>query len=130
VRNKLSSKEEVMAEEVMEKEEKRQLPKLEKKLEKMTIKELREIALQIPEITGVHGMNKEELIAVLKEVYGIKEEKRRETASMRELKAKVKKFKALAEEAKKNRDWEKYERYRRLASKFKKRTRKLAKMYQ
>ncbi len=119
-----------MAEETMEKEEKRELPKLEKKLEKMTIKELREIALQIPEITGVHGMNKEELIAALREIYGIKEEKRKETASMRELKAKVKKFKLLAEEAKKNRDWEKYDRYRRLARRFKKRTRKLAKMYQ
>ena len=109
-------------------EEKRELPKLEKKLEKMTIKELREIALQIPEITGVHGMNKEELISALKKVYGIKEEPRTVGESMRELKAKVKKFKALAEEAKKNRDWVRYERYRRLASRFKKRTRKLAKL--
>ncbi len=109
-------------------EEKRELPKLEKKLEKMTIKELREIALQIPEITGVHGMNKEELISALKKVYGIKEEPRKVGESMRELKAKVKKFKALAEEAKKNRDWVRYERYRRLASRFKKRTRKLAKL--
>jgi cell division protein FtsX len=120
--------EEVKAqEEVQNGEETRQLPKLEKKLEKMTIKELREIALQIPEITGVHGMNKEELISALKKVYGIKEEPKKVGASMREIKAKIKKFKALAEEAKKNKDWEKYERYRRLASKFKKRTRKLAK---
>ncbi len=103
------------------------LPKLEKKLEKMTIKELREIALQIPEISGVHGMNKEELISALKKVYGIKEEPKKVGGSMRELKAKIRKFKALAEEAKKNKDWEKYERYRKLASKFKKRTRKLAK---
>lgn len=109
-------------------EETRELPKLEKKLEKMTIKELREIALQIPEITGVHGMNKEELISALKKVYGIKEEPKKIGASMRELKAKVKKFKALAEEAKRNKDWEKYERYRKLASKFKKRTRKLARL--
>ncbi len=108
-------------------QEEKQLPKLEKKLEKMTIKELREIALQIPEISGVHGMNKEELISALKKVYGIKEEPKRVGASMREVKAKIKKFKALAEEAKKNKDWEKYERYRRLASKFKKRTRKIAK---
>lgn len=108
-------------------EEKRELPKLEKKLEKMTIKELREIALQIPEITGVHGMNKEELISALKKIYGIKEEPKRVGESMRELKAKIRKFKALAEEAKKNKDWIKYKRYRKLASKFKKRTRKLAK---
>jgi len=118
--------EEKITEEQME-EEKKELPKLEKKLEKMTIKELREIALQIPEITGVHGMNKEELISALKKVYGIKEEPRKVGESMRELKAKVKKFKALAKEAKKNKDWIKYERYRKLASRFKKRTRKLAK---
>jgi len=117
--------EEKNTEETME--EKRELPKLEKKLEKMTIKELREIALQIPEITGVHGMNKEELISALKKIYGIKEEPKRVGESMRELKAKIRKFKVLAEEAKKNKDWTKYERYRRLASKFKKRTRKLAK---
>ena len=117
--------EEKNTEEAME--EKRELPKLEKKLEKMTIKELREIALQIPEITGVHGMNKEELISALKKVYGIKEEPRKVGESMRELKAKIRKFKALAEEAKKNKDWIKYKRYRKLASKFKKRTRKLAK---
>jgi len=120
--------EEVKQEEIQQNgEEKKELPKLEKKLEKMTIKELREIALQIPEITGVHGMNKEELISALKKVYGIKEEPKRVGASMREIKAKIKKFKMLAEEAKKNKDWERYERYRRLASKFKKRTRKLAK---
>ncbi|QER42096.1 hypothetical protein F1847_04810 [Thermodesulfobacterium sp. TA1] len=113
--------------EEVKQEETRELPKLEKKLEKMTIKELREIALQIPEISGVHGMNKEELISALKKVYGIKEEPKKIGASMREIKAKVKKFKALAEEAKKNRDWVRYERYRRLAAAFKKRTRKLAK---
>jgi len=117
--------EEKNTEETME--EKRELPKLEKKLEKMTIKELREIALQIPEITGVHGMNKEELISALKKIYGIKEEPKRVGESMRELKAKIRKFKTLAEEAKKNKDWIKYKRYRKLASKFKKRTRKLAK---
>ncbi len=109
-------------------EEARELPVLPtKKLEKLTIKELREIALQIPEIQGVHGMNKEELILALKKIYGIQEEPKKAGESIREIKAKVKKFKALAEEAKKNRDWEKYERYRRLASKFKKRTRRLAK---
>ncbi|MEN3039607.1 MAG: Rho termination factor N-terminal domain-containing protein [Candidatus Kryptonium sp.] len=107
-------------------EERADLPKLEKKLEKMTIKELRDIATKIPEISGVHGMNKEELISALKKVYGIKEEPRRVGASIREIKAKVKKFKALAEEAKKNNELKKYERYRKLASAFKKRTRRLS----
>ena len=121
-------KEEVQAQAAEEAPEKEEggLPPLPKKLEKMTIKELRELALQIPEISGVHGMNKEELISALKKVYGIEEAPRRVGGSMRELKAKIKKFRELAETARAEKDWERYERYRRLASRFKKRTRKLA----
>ncbi|HFC97749.1 MAG TPA: hypothetical protein ENJ40_04740 [Thermosulfurimonas dismutans] len=117
---------EEIKEEVQETQEAGGLPPLPKKLEKMTIKELREIALQIPEISGVHGMNKEELISALKKVYGIEEAPRKVGGSMRELKAKIQKFRELAEKARAEKDWERYERYRRLASRFKKRTRKLA----
>jgi len=46
----------------------------EKPLEKMTVKALREMAKEIPEISGVHGMKKEELIVAIKEVRGVKEE--------------------------------------------------------
>jgi hypothetical protein len=46
----------------------------EKPLEKMTVKALREMAKEIPEITGVHGMKKEELIVAINEVRGVKEE--------------------------------------------------------
>ena len=42
----------------------------EKPLEKMTVKALREIAKEIPEITGVHGMKKEELLVAINEVRG------------------------------------------------------------
>ena len=105
-----------------------ELPKLEKRLEKMTVKELREIALQIPEIQGVHGMNKEELISVLKKVYGIEEKPKKTGGSMRELKAKVVKFKELAAKAKAEGDMVRYGRYRRLASRFKKRTRRAARL--
>jgi outer membrane biosynthesis protein TonB len=45
----------------------------EKALDKMTVKELREIAKEIPDITGVHGMNKAELIDVGNKVKGIAE---------------------------------------------------------
>jgi hypothetical protein len=45
----------------------------EKPLEKMTVKVLREIAKDIPEITGVHGMKKEELIVAINEARGLKE---------------------------------------------------------
>ncbi len=46
----------------------------EKPLEKMTVKALREMAKEIPEITGVHGMKKEELIVAINEFRGVKEE--------------------------------------------------------
>ena len=46
----------------------------EKPLEKMTVKALREIAKEIPEITGVHGMKKEELLVAIDEVRGVNAE--------------------------------------------------------
>lgn len=46
----------------------------EKPLDKMTVKELREIAKEIPEITGVHGMNKPELYSAIAKAKGIEEE--------------------------------------------------------
>jgi hypothetical protein len=47
----------------------------EKTLDKMTVKELREVAADIPEITGVHGMKKEELLGAIRKAKGIEEEK-------------------------------------------------------
>ena len=46
----------------------------EKPLEKMTVKALREMAKEIPEIAGVHGMKKEELIVAINEVRGVQEQ--------------------------------------------------------
>ncbi|MCX7981362.1 MAG: Rho termination factor N-terminal domain-containing protein [Syntrophales bacterium] len=43
-------------------------------LEKMTVKELREIAVKYPHERAVSEMKKEELIAFIREVMGIKEE--------------------------------------------------------
>jgi len=47
----------------------------EKHLEKLTIKELREIAAEIPHERAILDMKKEELIAFIKEAQGIKDEK-------------------------------------------------------
>ena len=44
----------------------------EKPLEKMTVTVLREMAKEIPDITGVHGMKKEELIVAINEVRGVR----------------------------------------------------------
>ena len=48
--------------------------KKEKPLDKMTATELRKYALDLGEISGVHGMNKEELLSAIKQVKGIKDE--------------------------------------------------------
>jgi len=47
----------------------------EKPLEKMTVKELRVVAMEIPHTTSVHDMKKEELIAFIKNARQIKDEK-------------------------------------------------------
>jgi hypothetical protein len=78
-----------------------------KSLEKMTIKELREIALEIPHATAVHDMKKEELIALIKEARGIKDEtpvkKHHKVAKIKmtkaELKAKIRELKVLRAQA-------------------------------
>ena len=46
-----------------------------KTLEKMTVVKLREEAMKFDDISGVHGMHKDELISVLKEKFGIAEDK-------------------------------------------------------
>jgi protein involved in temperature-dependent protein secretion len=64
--------------------------KKEKPLDKMTATELRKYAMDTGEISGVHGMNKEELLAAIKEAKGIKDEgKHTEKVSMRDLKEKA-----------------------------------------
>jgi hypothetical protein len=47
---------------------------LKERLEKMTAIELREMALGIEGLAGVHAMKKEELVAAIKEAKGIKDE--------------------------------------------------------
>jgi len=71
--------------------------KKEKPLEKMTATELRKYALELGEIHGVHGMNKEELLAAIKKVKGIVDEgkKKEKPVTVRELKKKIKELKAL-----------------------------------
>ena len=67
----------------------------EKPLDKMTSKELRELAMKIPEISGVHGMNKEELISEIKKSRGIVEEApKAKGSSAREIKQKIRGLKA------------------------------------
>jgi len=84
-------------------EQKAETSEEEKPLEKMTAKELREVALGIPGITGVHAMKKEELLAAIKEARGIADEepkKKKKTKSTKEIDVRLlkKKISSLREE--------------------------------
>ena len=98
-----------------------------KPLEKMTVKELREMAKDIPEVTGVHGMNKEDLLSEIKKAKGITEApKKKGASSTRDIKAKIKSYKTKKQEAVKQDDSKKVAIYRRRISRLKKKTRKAA----
>ena len=68
---------------------KEQKEKKEKPLENWTIKELREEALKGGDVQGVHGMNKEELLTVVRKAKGIPEPEKKTSEGIREMKAKI-----------------------------------------
>jgi hypothetical protein len=97
----------------------------EKPLEKMTAKELREVGKQLPEISGVYGMNKAEIISAIKKARGIKEDTTATPdASIREIKKKIKSVKANRENALNDNDKKMADIYRRRIIKLKKKTRR------
>jgi len=101
--------------------------KKEKSLEKMTAKELRDVAMTIPEISGVHGMNKEEVLAAIKKARGIKEDSgKKGDRSMRQLKEKISELRGKKLEAREKKDKKGIDQLRRRISRLKKKTRKAA----
>ncbi|NOQ18867.1 MAG: transcription termination factor Rho [Desulfobacterales bacterium] len=99
----------------------------EKPLEKMTAKELREVGKQLPEITGVHGMNKPELISAIKKARGIEEDtKKTSSAAVREIKKKIKEFRVKRMAVLESDDNKMAEIYRRRITRLKKKTRRAA----
>ena len=99
----------------------------EKPLEKMTVKELREMAKDIPGITGVHAMKKDDLIVEIKKAKGIKDEPRKKAdASIADLKQKIKALKAQRREALEAKDKKKATIFKRRISRLKKKTRRAA----
>jgi protein-arginine kinase activator protein McsA len=99
----------------------------EKPLEKMTVKELREMAKDMPGLTGVHAMKKEELISGIKEAKGVKDEPlKKAVGSTRELKQKIKALKAERQAALEAKDKKKATIFRRRISRLKKKTRHIA----
>jgi len=99
----------------------------EKPLEKMTAKELREVAIKLSEITGAHGMNKTELINAIKLAKGIEIESGKKTSSeVREIKKKIREFKAKRETLLESNDNRMAAIYKRRIIRLKKKTRKAA----
>jgi hypothetical protein len=112
----------------IEKEIKEEKKELEKPLEKMTVKELKEVALEIPGVTGVTAMKKGELIDIIKQDRGIEDKKKtiKPTASVKELKKKIVQFRLDKQEARKAKDRKKVDILRRRINRLKKKTRKIA----
>ena len=101
--------------------------KKEKPLQKMTAKELRELALTLEVIVGVHAMNKNELISAIKEVKGIvEEETKKKSVDVRSLKVKIRDLKGKREQAKEAGNVKLADAFRRRISNLKKRTRRAA----
>ena len=121
-------KEEVKNEEVQEEKK----AEKGKSLDKMTSKELREIAREIPDLTGVHAMKKEEMLKAIKEAKGIKGKKpvkKKAPKKKFDLKGLKKNIRILKEEkqaAHMAKDRKKVDILRRRINRMKKRTRKIA----
>lgn len=99
----------------------------EKPLEKMTTKELRDTALKIPEITGAHGMNKEELLSEIKKARGIEDTtKKKKSGSIRELKKRIREMKVKRQSALEENDEKMAYVWRKRIIRLKKKTRRAA----
>ena len=98
-----------------------------KPLEKMTVTDLREMAKEITEISGVHGMKKEDLIAAIKKSKGIIDEPVKKTdASLGEIKKKIKTVKTQRLAAIESKDKKMAKIYKRRISRLKKKSRRAA----
>jgi hypothetical protein len=106
---------------------KKEKEKKEKPLDKMTAKELRELALSMGGLVGVHGMNKPELIAAIKEERGIVDDSgKKKSFDVRELKAKIQEIKEKKLKALEDGNTKLADSFRRRISNMKKKTRRAA----
>ncbi|MEJ2363836.1 MAG: transcription termination factor Rho [Deltaproteobacteria bacterium] len=102
--------------------------KKEKPLDRMTAKELREMALGIDGIVGVHAMNKSELVAAIKEARGIQDEKKRvKSIDVRSIKKKIRELRSQKETMREAGEYGKVQMLRRRISRLKKKTRRASK---
>jgi hypothetical protein len=118
-------------------------PDGEKALDKMTVKDLREVAKDITGISGLHGMKKDELLDAIKAAQGVGDASADEPAAapakrkgkranrlaglpVQELKTMIKELKAKRVRALAEKDLKMARIYRRRISRIKKRTRQAA----
>lgn len=98
-----------------------------KTLEKMTVKDLREMAKDLPGIVGVSGMKKEELLVAIKEAKGIKDKPAKKAdASVAEIKKKIKAVKVQRQAALEAKNSKMATIYKRQISRLKKKSRRAA----
>ena len=119
-----------------------------KPLDKMTVKELREIAKEIPDLTGVHGMKKDELLVAIKATQGTEEDqpetpsetpapapsakkkgpkkKEKTPLTVKEIKGLIKNYKTKRQQALSDKDRKMATVYKRRISRLKKKSRKAA----
>jgi len=113
------------------------MEKKEKPLEKLTAKELREMALELQSIQGVHAMKKEELIVAIRAAKGIPEpegkkerqvfvKKEKAILTAVELKKKVQELRLQREEALQKHNRKLAEILKKRMSRTKKMTRRVA----
>jgi len=97
-------------------------------LEKLTVKELKEMALAMGGITGVTAMKKEELLAAIKEAKGIPVQKTREKPvdTIVELKKKMRELRVKRDELRAAEKRKETGLLKRRISQLKKKTRRLA----
>ena len=99
----------------------------EKPLEKLTAPELREMAREIDGITGASGMNKAELISVIKKAKGMTESgvKRSSAGTVRQIKEKIRELRKKRQEYIEADDRKMADIFRHRISKLKKKTRRI-----
>jgi hypothetical protein len=113
------------------------MEKKEKPLEKMTAKELREMALGLPGVHGVHAMKKDELIAAIRAARGITEpepkkeklivaKKEKAILTVGQLKQRIQEMRKKKEQVLQQRNWKMAEIFRKRISRLKKQTRRAA----
>jgi hypothetical protein len=131
--------EEIKSEEVKDEEafQEKKEAEIEKPLDRMTATELREVALGIEGIEGVHAMKKEDLLRAIKEARGIKDEEPsakakkktlKQDVNVHELKQKIHRLKKEKEALRGDKDNKRGKVLRRRINRLKKRTRKTAAM--